>query len=243
MQSLKCLFILLVLGVSARAQVITPLDTASERQILRILKNKEKSIRNELDRSQYKALKKKVDSVLLKFDFLNQVVANSYYGGGKSNESVKNDLLQPAIKTNALIKIILGESHVVNDDAFLDKLKQIDSSLSLFYGNEVKNKYKSQVISGDDDENMLVEVEVKVLESFSGKKELAGFKVICTSPFAKNYSEDFGTTVWAKRKISPGYRIFEIRRGAAFQTKMVRIAYGDPNTYQVLFSNAKSENK
>jgi len=244
MQTFRFLIILLVISVGAKAQIFDAHDTSAvERRILAILKKRGKTIRSQHDRLLYDVMKKKADSVLSKFRFLNEIVANSYYGGGKSNESLKNDLLQPSINENASIKSILGEPKFISDEEFLDKLKVVDSSLSLFYRNEVKNKYKNHVISGDDDDDMLVEVEVKVLESFSGKKELAGFKVMCTSPFAKNYSEDFGTTVWAKRKISPGYRIFEIAKGNTFQRKMVRIVYGDPNTYQILFSNAKSESK
>lgn len=243
MNVLKISIILLIVGFNAKAQVSNGLDTSIEGRITRILKKKEPHGGYHTDQTDYIDLKLKADRVLSKFDFLNAIIADSYYGGGKSNQPLKNDLLEPSSKATEYMKTVFVDEQTIPNSQFDNDLDETDSILNSFYQSLVKNRYKNFVIKGDDDDNMLVEVEVKVFESYSGKKELSGFEVSCESPFVKNYSEDFGVTNSAKRRISPGYRRFWVRKGTASQSRLVRIVFGDPNTYQVTFSNAKSEQK
>ena len=235
----KMLIALLIVCVNARAQAPIGLDTAIKGRITRILELKDGQGGYHPNPITYGQVRYKAKLLLSKFDFLNAIIADSYYGGEKPNKPLKNDLLKPSAKANVYMNIVIKYEPKIVDNQLNNDLDKIDSTLNSFYITQVKNRYKNATIRGDDDENMLVEVKVKVLESYSRRKEVAGFDVFCESPFVKNYKENFGTTTNAKRKISAGYRLFTIKKGPVTETKLVRIVFGDPNTYQVIFSNDK----
>jgi hypothetical protein len=240
---MKRLAIFMVLyAVSARAigQIRFDKDTLVERQIKIILtKYKEKYIHSK-NQKAYKDLRAKSSVILAKIDFIDAVVDDSYYGGEKSGSERKNELIQPVLSNNLFINTIVDADPITDIGKTSEKFGEIDSLLNDFYLHYIKNKFKNITITGDDDENKLIEVQVKVLETFAGKKELPGFEVFCETPFIKNSREDFNPTPNARRLLEAGVRMFHIKRGRFTQKRLGRIVYGDPDTHTVLFSNEKS---
>lgn len=187
-----------------------------------------------------KMAKLKADTISQKIDFIDAVVAASYTGGGKSGTELRNDLVLPVLSANSSLaaKIHLDVGKSIGQT--MQALKGLDSLLNIFYTNYIKNKEKGQDITGDDDDTKMVEVEVHVLETFAGKKELAGFEVYCVCPFSARKREDFNPTLSAKRLIPPGAKVFYIHKGHYSQHKLFRIVYRDPHTHIVKFSNTQS---
>jgi len=75
-----------------------------------------------------------------------------------------------------------------------------------------------------------------VYESFAGKKEMPGYKVYSINPYVINSREDFNPTTGAIKKISPGWREFNIQKGKNQQKKYWHVVAQDENTHTVLFS-------
>jgi hypothetical protein len=111
--------------------------------------------------------------------------------------------------------------------------------LDQLYLTDFINRNKEGTVKGDDDQTIKVEVTVKVLESFAGKKEMPGYNVYSENPFVKNSREDFSPTTKAFKKISPGWREFYIQKGNASQKKYWHVVWGDENTYTIFFAEIK----
>jgi hypothetical protein len=236
------LLLLLATGLQAFGQQPVKLqnDTLIRKRLKNIIETYRKTLKDANRDTQYLDICHRIDAISQKIDFVDEAVEISYYGGGKSGTERKNELIAPVNSLDRRINDLLDRDKVQHISLSQNILGTIDAVLDSIYNTAIKNKDKGKDISGDDDENRLVQVEVKVYETFAGKREIPGFKVFCDNPFLPNSREDFNPTLIAKRMIKAGYWIFHINRGNLKQDQMFRIVYGDPNTHLILFSKEES---
>jgi len=190
-------------------------------------------------RLEIAALKATGQLLARKYTFLLGIVDASYFGGGKSGKALQNLTLKPFLFKKQQVSVLLDSAITNRLDLSTIYLYKIDAQLNELYLTNFINRNKEETVSGDDDQNIKVEVTVKVLESFAGKKEVPGYYVYSDNPFVKNSREDFSPTTNAIKKISPGWREFYIRKGKASQKQYWHVVWGDEHTYTIYFAEIK----